>query len=600
MSFFSKIVRHRYTPYLILIIITLIASWPLLRPGMFLVHDFTHGARIAEMTRAWQDGHFPVRWSQNFGFGYGMPLFQFYGPLPFYAGSLIYWSTGQLLLAVKSLFVLTNIISAVGAYLLGRRLFKSKLAGLITSLAFTFAPYRFLNLYIRGAVSELWGIMALPWIIWSGLKVIDQERWAWLWFIVSLTVLFLSHNISTMIFSPFILAVLCLYFLIKLLQKKAPLHQLIRSFWQLLASGLLAIGLSSFYLLPAYFEKNLTQVEQFILADYFNYQHHFLYIRQFFRDNWGYGGSEPGPDDPISFFLGYGQIVAVALVAAALAWLLLQWLKRKKQNFGLKMILPTGLAGLLGISLWMCLHKSGFIWDNVSLLEFVQFPWRFLGVVMLLTAMLAGWIIAFSQQWLAKKRRACYMLLLIVLIGLLSANSRFIKPEKRLASSQEYFYDDSYLIQKDMSQYLPDYIPTELDSDLPPVADLIENQQLIDGLVFVENEMKNTDKIQVVENKTHYKLIETQNQAKQQLQLALAYYPGWQAQINDQAAEINIDHHGLINVTTPVGQQSLELKFGPTTLRLISDVLSAFCLIVVLAIIVFKFKTGKINYFEKN
>jgi hypothetical protein len=39
-----------------------------------------------EMERSLQRFEFPVRWSANFGFGYGMPLFNFYAPLPYYLG----------------------------------------------------------------------------------------------------------------------------------------------------------------------------------------------------------------------------------------------------------------------------------------------------------------------------------------------------------------------------------------------------------------------------------------------------------------------------------------------------------------------------------
>ena len=63
-----------------LLLVIVASSWALLKPGMFDVHDFIHGVRITEMTSALQEGQFPVRWSQNFGYGYGMPLFEFYAP----------------------------------------------------------------------------------------------------------------------------------------------------------------------------------------------------------------------------------------------------------------------------------------------------------------------------------------------------------------------------------------------------------------------------------------------------------------------------------------------------------------------------------------
>ena len=82
----------------------LASSWALFQPELFYVHDFLHAARIAEMARGLSDLHIPVRWSQNFGYGYGMPLFQFYAPLPYFFGALLYLGGFSIIIAVKALF----------------------------------------------------------------------------------------------------------------------------------------------------------------------------------------------------------------------------------------------------------------------------------------------------------------------------------------------------------------------------------------------------------------------------------------------------------------------------------------------------------------
>ncbi len=67
-----------YFVIIALILIFLLSSYSFFQTSFFHVHDFTHGARIAEMARALDEGQFPVRWSANFGYGFGMPLFNFY------------------------------------------------------------------------------------------------------------------------------------------------------------------------------------------------------------------------------------------------------------------------------------------------------------------------------------------------------------------------------------------------------------------------------------------------------------------------------------------------------------------------------------------
>ena len=311
---------------ILLVAILLGSSWALLKPGFFKIHDFTHAARVVEMTRALNDGHFPVRWTENFGFGYGMPLYEFYGPLPFYFGSFFYWLGLDIIFVLKLMFLTANLLTLTGAYFLGKKLF-SKSSGVLLAAAFTLAPYRAVNLFVRGALSEAWGMMTLPWILWSLAKVIDQEEGGKQQLIISLFVLFLSHNLSVLIFAPFA-SVFALVYLFKQNQKnhKVQWKLVVNRLRDLTLAGLAAFGLAAFYLIPAFFEKDLTKVSQIVLGDYFNFRLHFLYLRQFFQPNWGYRGSEWGPDDGFSFFLGYIQLVGLGLSVLVLVRNLIQQL----------------------------------------------------------------------------------------------------------------------------------------------------------------------------------------------------------------------------------------------------------------------------------
>ena len=286
---------------------------------------------------------FPVRWSQNFGFGFGMPLYQFYGPLPFYLGGLIYWLSDNLLLSIKALFVLSNALTLVGAYLLGRKLFQNSWAGVAVSAALTLAPYRALNLYIRGAISETWGIMAVPWILWAVLKTIKGERRGWFWLVVSLATLFLSHNLSVVMFAPVITAFTLIAVLKEQLAKNNfEWKDVISMLLPVVGSLMLALAISTFYLIPAFFEKNLTKVDHYILSDYFDFHLHFLYLRQFFKSFWGFGGSQWGPDDPISFFLGWGQIAATVVSLVLMTAVTVKRLRAKisSSQYFIKMLIP--------------------------------------------------------------------------------------------------------------------------------------------------------------------------------------------------------------------------------------------------------------------
>ena len=130
---------------IILIINLIIVTYWLINSQYFPVHDFTAGARVYELTQTVKDGQFPPRWSSNFGFGMGMPLFQFYAPLSFYLATILNLLGIPILLTIKIVYLISTIVGFYGAYLLGKKLI-NHLGGLITATAFTLAPYHALNI----------------------------------------------------------------------------------------------------------------------------------------------------------------------------------------------------------------------------------------------------------------------------------------------------------------------------------------------------------------------------------------------------------------------------------------------------------------------
>lgn len=551
-----------------LALIFLAASWSLFTPQFFRVHDFTHAGRIAEMARALGDGHFPVRWTQNFGYGYGMPLFEFYGPLPFYVGAFFFWIGLGAITSIKILYLLSHAITLSGGYVLGKRLF-GKSGGLITAAALTLAPYRAVNLFVRGALNETWAIAFLPWIIIGMIQVFHRERRGWLLLTLSLVGLFLTHNITTLLFLP-ILGMFCIGYTTHLFIQKHPEFfrkgrlrelNLLRIVGQIIGSGILAVGMSAFYLFPAFLEKNFTQVENTVLSFYFNYRLHFLYIRQFFTPSWGYGGSEWGPLDGISFFLGWGQLLAIMILAFLFinrVWFFLY--KRKSLLVSHGTLILVGIFTLLsGGSLYMALLRSQWIWEQLALLEFVQFPWRWLGIALVFLALLAG-----SATWfIRKKSTRGYVALTLVIVTALGSFGYF-KPERYLDNSEEYYYTDPAKIRRELSGILPDYLPKSMNPQPTKIPDaLIINEDTLEPGSF-----------EVLTNRTQEKLITTSFKQETILEFAIADYPGWRVEIDTQRWERQIGENGNILLPVPPGNHLITLRFLDTPVRLYADLVS--------------------------
>jgi len=69
-------------------------------------------------------------------------------------------------------------------------------AGLVGALFYTFAPYRFVDLYVRGAIGECVAFVWLPLILYFGLKFSKEQKNIYLFGgSLSLGLLIMSHNL---------------------------------------------------------------------------------------------------------------------------------------------------------------------------------------------------------------------------------------------------------------------------------------------------------------------------------------------------------------------------------------------------------------------
>jgi len=560
--------------WILLLIIFFASTWSLYNNYFFRVHDFTHGARIAEMAISLKEGHFPVRWSPNFGFGFGMPLFNFYAPFPYYLAALFFNLGFSLVFTIKfCLYFLPNLITLLGSYKLGKKAF-GRLAGVILAAAYTLAPYRAVDLFVRGALGEIWAMAFLPWAIYAlvslakNLKNKKQSKSNYLLLTLSLLGIVLSHNLTALMFIPFsALFAFILYFRINDYQFKKTLTKL----WPVILTYLLSFLLSAFYVLPSFMEKDFTKID-FIFSGYFEYHHHFLYIRQFFQRNWGYGGSAWGPEDGISFFLGWGQIFALFSLVILFTTFLFENKKNLKQIIHEKKFFYSLAFGFFTLlALFMAILKSKLFWDKLSILRYIQFPWRWITVASLFIAILAALSILYFKKNLW---RYLYALILLILILI---NASFFRPDNYLDNAESLYYADADRIQKEMSGILPDYIPLQMAKE--QVLKKI-NQDY--PQIWLNDEETSIKEFDFHVDRSHEKLVEVELSDTALVNFKIAYFPGWRAEIDGEATDISINQEiGNIQVLAPEGGSKIGLYFSENTLaRKLGDCLSAIALIV--------------------
>ena len=177
---------------------------------------------------------------------------------------------------------------------------------------------------------------------------------------LSYAALTLSHNISALNFSPFLL----LYGLLRVAARpRARGAALLR----LAAGGLLGLGLAAWFWLPALGETGLAQTGP-ITSGYFSYAVHFRTLDLVQRS--------PAFDFDVADGGAFRMGLLQALLALAGGGVLLAtWRRSAASRLNNGFILLLTLAATLLIT-----PLSRPLWDAIPLLPYTQFPWRFLSI----------------------------------------------------------------------------------------------------------------------------------------------------------------------------------------------------------------------------
>jgi len=543
----KKIIKNRILLLFILIIPTLS---PLLKPGYFPMHDDISAMRLLEVDKCLKDGQIPCRWVPDMGFGYGYPQFNYYAPLPYYLMEVFHLGGLGFLDSVKAGFVLSIIFSSLGMYLLARSLW-GKQGGVLAAVLYAYLPYRAMDVYVRGAVGELYAYAFLPFIFWSCREVLLGKKKGVLWLGLSLAALLTSHNITSMIFLPY-LAAWIIFLLLR--KKKSLLPDLKKRVVNLAVGVFWGFGLSAFFVLPAWFERNLVHINT-LTGGYFGYLAHFVSFGQlFFYTYWGYGNSVAGPWDEASFTIGIIHWT-VAFLAIVLAYIL------KKRN-KIPLVLFWVIAGLT--SAFMAHSRSVFIWKAFPITAFVQFPWRFL-VLTGFSFSLAGGAIAL---FFPKGTKSFYYVLGLALM-VIFFYAAFFKPLNWLdIKDEEKFSGDNWQKQQTVSIF--DYLPVSAKEGPTSAAQV--NPLVSLGKAGILNWQKGTNwqrgKVRVEENS--------------QLKLPIYYFPNWEVRANGVEQEINYqDSLGLITFTLEPGEYDIEARLKNTPIRSFANIISFLGLIFI-------------------
>ncbi len=544
-----KITIQKNWQLIVLTLVSLFTVIPLFSKGYFPHHDDLQIIRIYEMRKCFSDFQIPCRWVPDMGFGYGYPLFNYYSVFPYYLGGLISYFFSYINTA-KILFILPQMFSGIGMYLFVKEWF-GKNAGFISGVLYTYSPYKAVDTYVRGALSESFALGIIPFIFYFIFALAKKpSKFNILGLSVSFCLFLLTHNISTLLFTPIILVSIAYLYLISKRE----------NFYQLLLSLFLGFGLATFFVLPAFFEKNLVQTETLTRFD-LNYRGHFVNIKQlFFSNTWGFGASVPGDNDSLSFQIGWIHLmILISLIfLICLRKYIFKNITIKKRLDEDKKLITTFTFLFFGFSVFMTHYRSAFVWETFDILSYVQFPWRFLGLTAFFISILGGVFI-----YLIKENKRTFFALVIAAI-VISFNITYFRPVHLYQVTDEEKLSGSRWITQQKGSIL-DYLPKtalepkEQAPDLPIIPDDVQINEYESNSKFFRMVANSQEETEVV--------------------IPIFYFPEWKVKTNSEYTSPQYDNFGRIIVTLAEGENAIEGYFFNTPIRTFSNIISMVSLI---------------------
>ncbi|MBI3485324.1 hypothetical protein HY025_00095 [Candidatus Daviesbacteria bacterium] len=546
--------------WLALIVFSIPAIWALFIPGFYGASDDLHIGWLFEMDKVLRIGQIPPRFVPDLSFGFGYPLFNFVFPLPFYIGEIFHLLGLSLVDSVKGVFLVSLSLSAFTMFFLLKE-FSSKFLSLAGSLIYLYTPYRSTDTYVRGAVGEALTFVFLPVLTLAFIKLtkFEEKKLNFKWIGIgslSLLALTLSHNITIYMFFPFCLLLGILMIIFHSKQKLKSILQIFLTFFLGLLSGI-------YFWLPALVDSGLMKYDTV-----FNFKDHFPTLLQLFKPYWGYGASVPGPYDGMSFFIGISNLILFA------SGIILLFFYLKKYSTLQKIILVWSIISFLMAGLMMN-YRSTFIWDNLPLLPYFQFPWRFLIITTFVTPI---FIITLEEI----KFNQFIGIFLIVLTILLSFN--IFRPHDFLGRMDDYFlkrYIPTPIANKKYLEIQEEYLRLPLNTLYRPSKNYpLLNQQY----PIIQNLKADADL------NSQFKTISSQS-------LTISYnkylFPGWKVLVDNKNVPISPGSpFGQITFKVPSGAHKISIFFAETQLKILLDLISVFGIIVSLIFSFFKFSVG--------
>ncbi len=533
-------------PLTVFVLSSVIWSAPLMLNRFAWIADFfVHYQWAAQFESAIHEGFFVPRWATMSHEGLGDATFLHIHPLYYYLVTGINAVVGNLWISMKLVVVCSHIVLGCGIYgLIYRKLGRGP--ALLAGLSAQWLPYHFFLINYSQAFPTILAIAIAGLVLAAVFGDYPEPIW-----IPLVSFLIAGVVIAHILIAFTLLVSLSLSLLFSALangtRNKRNFGFLV--FWSIAA--MLGLGLSGWYWIPALFGRYMINPNGWdlqLLLPQLSWNRNFIF--PFIT------ALTEGSTSVAILWLSPLPLVLISLYAAIRS-------KTRQVNFPIEYnreIFSIVLRASL-ISLFLSCGLSWPIWRLLPIFHQLQFPWRFLGVSGLASAILIGSIFGLTGLSPWPKRIAILSFICCLSATLLLAAQTFHGGKTVVA-------DEQWLVG-DFGQ--PEYLPSGV-----PATQSRKN----DGKFLCR---KPDERCSVMLNASHEKTYKVELGEPATIEFPIYFHPGWRATIEGKTIAVKINNtNGLVEASMPTGVNIVRIFWEGTWLEKIGAWLSVISLFLVI------------------
>mgnify|MGYP001081866127 FL=1 len=249
-----RLSQEKLVDYAVILGVTLLATTPMMQTYLYNADDLCyHLARLEGLKDGILDGQvIPVNilpeGLQNNGYMNAM-----YPYLFLYIGAILRICRVSLAFSYKTLIFLSNLGTAVCAYVAVKSMVKSRRSVILSVVLYTLMPYRFTNILSRGDLGETIALVFWPLVIAGLYHIVMGDRKKWYYLVIGFTGALQSHILSV-VYVAAVCVITVLLYCVRIARE--------RRYVELLKAAGLTVLLNAWYVVPFlyyYFNEELNK-----------------------------------------------------------------------------------------------------------------------------------------------------------------------------------------------------------------------------------------------------------------------------------------------------------------------------------------------------